>query len=297
MRVALVYNPSSGEEDHDRAALVERLEAAGHVVRHASVKEDGWERLIAESAEIVVAAGGDGTVRKVFKEVPTGGASVSVVPLGSANNIARTLGLAGYGVDRLVGGLDGGTRVRYDIGHVKAPSVETVFVEAFGGGAFAEALERAEPIDADGEEQLEVGLRLLVAAFAESEAREWYVEVDGHDASGAFVAVEVMNIKEAGPNIPLAPGADPGDGRLDVVLVGPELRSAMLAYLERRLSDEEAQAPVLPTLPGRRVLLRPPADSPLRVDDQTLDRRSHGADAEIVITAAARVLTLIAPAA
>jgi diacylglycerol kinase family enzyme len=299
MRIGLIYNPTSGDERHDLASLVRRLEGAGHMVRDRSIKDDGWRRLLVEPVEpveLVVAAGGDGTVRKVFKEAPTG-APVTVLPLGSANNIARTLGLADADVDRLIEGLDGGRRTGFDIGRVEAPSGDTTFVESFGGGVFAEVLQRAKGLDADGQAQLDAGLRLLIAAFAESPAHEWCVDVDGRDVSGAFLAVELMNVKETGPNVPLARDADPGDERLDVVGIGEDVRPAILDYLERRLRGEEAKAPTLPAICGRRVRLRPPDGSPLRVDDQLFaGSGSQGTAAVITVTAAARTLSLILPA-
>ncbi len=43
--------------------------------------------------------------------------------------------------------------------------------------------------------------------------------LDGRDLTGDYVLLEAMNIRSIGPNLRLAPDADPGDGLLDIVLV------------------------------------------------------------------------------
>jgi diacylglycerol kinase family enzyme len=55
--------------------------------------------------------------------------------------------------------------------------------------------------------------------------------------SGEFIAIEAMNIREVGPNICLAPDADPSDGMLDVALVRPEDRDAIADAVERRATE------------------------------------------------------------
>jgi diacylglycerol kinase (ATP) len=298
MRITLIHNPTSGDESHDSGSLHALLEGAGHDVRYQSVKEDGWERSLDEPGDLVLAAGGDGTVRKVFKEVPAGKSAVSVLPLGSANNIARTLGLAGQDVERLIAGLDRGTRRRYDLGEASTPAGTARFVESFGGGVFVSVLERAEDVDADGNEKVEVGLRLLRDVLEETESLPWELEVDGGDSSGAFLAVELMNIRETGANIPLAPRADPGDGLFDVVPIRPDDRAGLLAYLNRRLEGAavESEPPALPVLRGARVRLRPPPTRPLRIDDQVWSEGgpSRWGD-EVVVTAAAATVDLVIP--
>lgn len=66
---------------------------AGHDIVYRSTREPGWEKAIAD-ADLVAVAGGDGTVGKALTalgdiEPPL----IAVLPLGSANNIARALGI------------------------------------------------------------------------------------------------------------------------------------------------------------------------------------------------------------
>ena len=63
MRITLIHNPVSGRRRGTSARSLERLlEDAGHEVRYQSSKEKGFKRALKEPADLVVVAGGDGTV-------------------------------------------------------------------------------------------------------------------------------------------------------------------------------------------------------------------------------------------
>jgi hypothetical protein len=80
------------------------------------------------------------------------------------------------------------------------------------------------------DDKLELGLRLLEDVLQSSPALEWELEIDGIEVSESLLGVEAMNIRETGPNVPLAPEADPGDGQLDVVRIRSADRGPLLAY-------------------------------------------------------------------
>ena len=64
-RVTLIHNDKAGNGRHRREELVELLEAAGYVVTYFAYKHNDWQKALGRPAELVVAAGGDGTIAKV----------------------------------------------------------------------------------------------------------------------------------------------------------------------------------------------------------------------------------------
>ncbi len=102
----------------------------------------------------------------------------------------------------------------------------------------------------------------------EAPARYWKIDADGVDLSGEYIAVEVLNIRFVGPNLPLAPEADPSDGMLDVVLVGEADRKPLLAYIENRLHLASGQLPDLRVVPARSIEMIAPAGVQCHLDDQ-----------------------------
>jgi diacylglycerol kinase (ATP) len=297
--VTLIHNPNAGDEQHGAEALQSLLADAGHDVAYRSIKEPGWEDALQDPGDLVVVAGGDGTVRKVFKKLAGSDITATLLPVGSANNVARTLGLDAVEIARLVESWSDASVVPFHLGEASAHWGESRFVESSGGGAFADVLARAEDVDADdadGEEKVDLGLQLLRDVIAEAPSLLWTLEVDGVDLSGEFLAVEAMNVRETGPNVPLAPDADPTDGRLDVVRVRPEDRAALVAYVGQRLRGERATPPRLPVQRGTRVTIGPPRDRPFRVDDELWDEPSTGGDGRAVITAGRAAVDLLVSA-
>ena len=274
MRVALMHNPTAGDENHSREGLTQALQSAGHDVIWQSTKEKGWERALGSSVDLVAVAGGDGTVRKVFKRLAGMDIPLTLLPVGSANNIATALGFEGD-VTELVRGWERGHGRPYDLGLFTARGHEDMFVESVGGGIFAELLARDEERDDDagGEEGVERGLELLRDTVASLPALPWDVEADGDDFSAELLAVETVNVSETGPNVPLAPEADPGDGLLDLVLVRPEERDALISYLDDRLAARAGVPPRFTVRRCQRIVLGAPTGSLLRLDDELLGHR------------------------
>jgi diacylglycerol kinase (ATP) len=272
MRITLLHNPGAGEDDHAGHSLRSLVARAGHEVTYRSLGQPDWTEALADPGDLVVAAGGDGSVGKVFREVATKGVPVTLFPLGSANNIARTLGIDND-VEALVAGWADGELRRFDLGRATAPWGETLFAEAVGGGIFADVLVQARAAEqaageVEGEEKIDLGLELMREAIEDLPLARWRVEVDGDDLSDELFAVEVMNTDELGPNFRPAPDADPADGLLDVVCLGTEEQPALLAYFSERLRGLDPPEPEMPSRRAARVVLEPPAGVRLHVDDR-----------------------------
>jgi diacylglycerol kinase family enzyme len=270
MRVLLIYNPTAGDSGVDLDELLALLAVDGHAVDTRSVKDDGWEGAITPELELVAVAGGDGTVSKVFKHLAGTETPATVLPLGSANNIARSLGFDDPEPARLIRGWTAARRRSMDVGSVSFAGEKEAFVESVGGGLFAEVIERAKATDDD--DKIELGLRLLNDVVRDARAVRWRVEADGADLSGAFLAAEAMNVRETGPNIPIAPNADPGDGQFELVLIRPEDRSAFASYVDARV----VEAPQFEAHPARRLVFEPLQECPVHLDGDLVSE----ADAE-----------------
>lgn len=101
-RVLLIHNPaaaSGGRIGRQVSALVTALRARGCIVEEAATAAGGHAlRLAAElggKAEVVIAAGGDGTAHEVASGLIAGGhpAALAIAPFGTGNDAAALLGL------------------------------------------------------------------------------------------------------------------------------------------------------------------------------------------------------------
>jgi len=272
VRITLIHNPGAGRQGADDARKLERFLADhGYDVRYQSAKDEEWKASLKKPADMVVVAGGDGTVAKVTRRMVGRGVPVGLLPSGTANNIARTLGLMDRPFEDLVRGWQHGRRVKLDIGVAKGPWGERYFVEGLGLGVFASLL--ANPAGEAAKKRknpVEFALERLRKHAAQSEPVEIQARLDGKDISGKYLMLEALNLRYVGPNLHLAQDAQPGDGQFEVVLVTEAERERLLYYLEHWQENRDRLA-VLPSILGRHLELEW-TGFPLHIDDKLKPR-------------------------
>ncbi|MFZ0305089.1 MAG: diacylglycerol kinase family protein [Terracidiphilus sp.] len=103
-RVALIYNPASGQYSTRRKAAIEEvlgvlrgagIEADAFVSETVGSAEEYAKRAVREGCDAILACGGDGTVHAVLQSVVGTETALGVIPLGTANALASNLGLVG----------------------------------------------------------------------------------------------------------------------------------------------------------------------------------------------------------
>ena len=303
MRVTLVHNPGAGDDGQvDAAQLVRLVEGQGHTVRYQSAA-GAWAAALAAPADLVAIAGGDGTVARVAKALVGRGMPFTVLPMGTANNISKTLGLTELPLAALVGGWEAGQHVAFDVAIARGPWGRRHFLEGFGAGLFAWTLPEAdcnktlETLN-DGEARLAYALQLLRDGLEHCAPRALSVRVDGRDLSGEYVLFEAMNIHYVGPSLYLAPAGDLADGMLDVLLV-PEADRDILGHYLASWQNGMSWPADLPTCRARRVELEW-TGYPVHLDDWVWPAAggdSPAAPARIELTVESRALEFLLPAA
>src|SRR5262249_42864019 len=117
--------------------LLALLRDAGHEVIYRSVRDDHWDHVLDESAELVVAAGGDGAIAKVIRRLLDRHLPLALLPTGTANNISRTLGLVDAPLEQLVSSWTSARTIRFVTGTARGPWGSRIFIESVGAGFFA----------------------------------------------------------------------------------------------------------------------------------------------------------------
>jgi diacylglycerol kinase (ATP) len=101
-RVALIYNPESGQYSARRAralsGTIAALRNAGVEVEALETDAPGSARTLAKTAmrngfDTIIACGGDGTVHEILQVLVGTDVALGVAPLGTANALAQNLGL------------------------------------------------------------------------------------------------------------------------------------------------------------------------------------------------------------
>jgi diacylglycerol kinase family enzyme len=239
MSVTLIHNPTAGDsEQPSKDELLRLMRHSGYDVTYQSTQEDQWDHVLHEASDLVVAAGGDGLVGRVGKRLIGRQTPIAILPLGTANNIAKTIGLLDMPLTDLMAGWTTARRMKYDVGIARGPWGSTFFLEGVGVGLFTESMAR---LDATGsgdladtdkaEDPVRAALDILHKQLPRAPAVPLQVTLDGRRLEDAYVLLEAINIQFIGPNLALAPEADPGDGLLDIVLVPQGAQDKLQRYL------------------------------------------------------------------
>jgi diacylglycerol kinase family enzyme len=271
----LFHNPTAGDENHKKEDLLFLLKENGFDCRYLSTKDKDWRGFNEEEAELLIIAGGDGTVRKVVIELLKRKgekriAPIALLPLGTANNIAGTLGISG-GTQEIIASWQDAIIKRIDTGRVENIPKEKFFIEGFGFGLFPcmirQSLNQGSVSSSAGESIKRARRSLHELLFSYTPAY-CELQVDGTDHSGEFILVEIMNTKAIGPGMLLSPLGDPGDGELEVILIPAAHQHKFADYLADKLNEKESTYQ-FHTLKAKEVSIKC-EDGDMHVDDKFL---------------------------
>jgi diacylglycerol kinase family enzyme len=247
--ILVLHNPKAGDEDHQRKELIDAIKLKGYQCQYASVQKD-WKK-IDDSIDIILVVGGDGTVRKVVKfllqrTLLDKRILISLLPMGTANNIAFTLGVS-YNLMNLLKRWEGNKIRNMDIGAVTSSLFKNFFLEGLGYGILPKLMRTMDEIETShlkkSEDEITFALHTLLGLSSTYKAKHAIVKVDGKQYEGEFLLIEVMNICSLGPNLLLAPNADIADGLFDIVLLREEQRDDFIDYIGSVLTNKSKEAP------------------------------------------------------
>ena len=216
----LIVNPRSGV-DRNKETMIEtasRLcESHGMRLNIEFTSGPGDGRKIAEEGSrrgygLVIAAGGDGTVRDVADGLWKTSTAMGIVPMGSGNGLARSLGISQEESEALVTAITGQT-ITIDRGLANGGS----FYSAFGVGFDAEVSYRFAQDKRRGRSTYIKHALRQILSYKPRRFRLTY----GHEISIETEAllIAACNCMQYGNNAYISPKADPTDGLLDITVV------------------------------------------------------------------------------
>jgi diacylglycerol kinase family enzyme len=232
-------------------------------------QEFSVERILESHADLVVAAGGDGTVATAARVLAGRKLPLAILPLGTANNIAKSL-CSEDPLDTLVEGWAHTTPLSLDVGIARGEWGERIFFESVGAGLIPTGIAAAKASEGASTSKPEDAVRTFRDVLADLEPQRWTIAVDGQEHTGEFLLVEVLNIPSIGPNLVLSDEANPGDGLFSVVIATERHRGLLDEYLTRRIGGSDRPLS-MPPLHATRVEIR--GSTEVHVDDQLL--RTH----------------------
>jgi len=284
-KIAVVWNPVAGRGAHLWPHYEAQLKRRGCSL-HATQKAGDTARLtreaIEEGAQIVVAAGGDGTLGEVAGAVIESGEAVTlgVLPMGTGNDFARTIGVWGQPERALDAIFEGHTR-RVDVGRIECEGAARFFVNVAGSGFDALVAKR---INEWGKRPAlrharRVGAYLLAVAreMATFRSFDLTLELDGERIETGAVLVAVANAKSYGGGMLVCPYARLDDGLFDVCVIQSVSRTQFLRAFPGVFAGKHISHPKVMMRRCRTIRVESKQPIPILADGEIIERKSLGA--------------------
>jgi diacylglycerol kinase family enzyme len=283
-RVTLFHNRSAGDGDHDQRELSELIRAAGYQVAYFDAKNCDIAKALDKPADLIAVAGGDGTIRRVALVARPDGPPIAILPLGTANNIANSLRIKSA-MQELIAGWHNPTLSKYHPIEVEAPWGRQRLIEGIGFGVLAQVIE-----ENSGEDIGPLDARRRIAETI-CDAETFDIRVDGARVNASTVLLEVTTIPLVGPNLLLAPEANPADQLIDLCRVPDDEWDQVAEWLAA--PSEGVPAPLTATAASHIAISG--RFGRVRLDDavRTVD---HPGTATISLASATEPLHFVVPA-
>ena len=273
----LIVNPTAGRGRAGReVGAIRRLLAA-------SGKSWSWrwtqatgdaERMAREAAQagvpLVVAVGGDGTVYEVANGILGTGATLGLIPFGTGNDLARTVGLFNN-LELACRTLTDGKTLHLDVGVMEGQGTDGPrrFLVVAGTGYVADVAQTVNR-----------GVKFLSGSAAYvwgaiTTLREFTpfhltLDVDGEKIETDAMFLAIANTPVTGGGMRLAPEARVDDGLLEVCLVGSVSKPTLLYELTRVFQGTHVNNPAVTMRRGTRITVDADPPQLLWVDGDTM---------------------------
>lgn len=274
MRIKVIVNPKAGRGRAARAVpVISRVLEEGkaafdiHVTSGPGDATDAARKAADDGYGVIAAAGGDGTTNEVVNGIVARDVTLGVIPCGTGNDMAISLGLP-KDIEQACKVVLHGNARRRDLGRV----LGRYFVNAVGIGFDATvarvASERMRWLPVRG---MPLYVLALIKTLAEYKACDMVVTVDEKVMPVRPLLVAVGIGKTYAGGMKIVPDALPDDGLYDVCLVDAMGSMETLYSLPRVFTGAHVKMPKATLLRGRYISIKPSASVLLHMDGEVFE--------------------------
>lgn len=227
-RFGIVWNPTKIDGDALRDAVTAAVPEDTELMWWETAADDPGRAMATEAVradcDVVLAVGGDGTVRTVAEVLASAGEqapALGIVPQGTGNLLARNLGIPLGSIPKALNVIAAGNERRIDMGWTRTDDAETEtgFLVMVGFGLDAHML-----AETDDDLKDKAGWLAYVAAMGRavtaSETVDFHITLDdGEEQTLSGHTLLIGNCGDIQGGVTLLPDAVVDDGRLDLLLI------------------------------------------------------------------------------
>ena len=218
-------------------------------------------------ARRLVVVGGDGTVNEVVQGLAgREGVELAVIPRGTGWDFVRTYGIPRELDDAIAVAREGRAR-QIDLGRATFREGQSYFANIASAGMSGAIAKRTN------ETSKALGGKVsyawaTFAVFARWHNDDVIVTVDGERREARMHDVVVANGRYFGGGMMICPGAEPGDGLFDVLLIGDLTKRDLLLTLPKTYKGRHLPHPKAELLRGAVVEVDAPQPLPVELDGE-----------------------------
>lgn len=217
-KALLVVNPNSGTRSKRgiEELVKERLAGADVEVecvctQHAGHAIELTAKAVDAGLDLVISAGGDGTVNEIASQLSGSSTALGILPLGSGNGLARSLGIP-QDVDEALKIIAHGRKFHSDRGLVNG----LPFYCTFGVGFDAAVSEKFARTKRRGRINY---VKSVFLEFLKYRSLPYAISIEGKVITERAFLIAVCNASQYGNNAYIAPKASLSDGLLDLIVI------------------------------------------------------------------------------
>lgn len=250
-KILFIVNPNAGKRVSDFIIQTIRKEFPQNIYYQIAIwkDKDHFEEisdlLLTQGYTDAVAVGGDGTVNHVAKTILNTKIRLGIVPIGSGNGLARSLGLS-MNIKEVIQQIINGKATVIDHGKVNGiPFFCTsgIGFDAHIGDLFAKMTKRG----------LQGYVKITFSELFNYRAKNYTLEFNGQTIQRKAFLITVANAGQYGNDFYIAPQANMQDGLFHVAIIKPFNFINVFGLLAKILSKKAHQSRIIETIVTNKI--------------------------------------------
>ncbi|HOJ92962.1 MAG TPA: diacylglycerol kinase family lipid kinase [Dictyoglomaceae bacterium] len=271
MKYYIFFNPTSnrGKAEKMYPKLLETLEKEKlDYTIEFTIGSEGTisqvEKALEKGADVIVAAGGDGTINEVVNGL-RGRGTLGIIPLGRGNDIAMSCGIP-RDIEKAVKLLKEGKSEERDIGILD----DRYFVGIAGTGFVGEVNYRSNNLNLTGIKGYMVSVFTTLKEFKYPECE---ISFDGYSWNGRITLIALGNTQYYGGGMMLLPSANFSDGFFDIAVASKVSAFELILTFPLVYMGKYTINPHVKIYKGKEVTIKSDSDLFISFDGELITKR------------------------
>lgn len=265
-KILFIVNPNSGKKISEQIVEIIRRVFPENIYYHVAVwkNKDHFDEITSllktQGYTDAIAVGGDGTVNQVAKAILNTPIALGIIPAGSGNGLARTLGIS-MDTETAIKQIERGNYATIDHGTVNGiPFFCTsgVGFDAHIGKLFATSVKRG----------LKSYVKITVRELLSYRANDYILRFDGKEIKRKAFLITVANAGQYGNDFYIAPGAKMDDGLFHVAILKPFNAFKLPGLMTKILRRKAHLSASIETFATKRIQIVRQSAAPIHFDGE-----------------------------